>query len=147
MLNIKIILCQLFQCVFLYSGIRFTPEAGAAEITGMRFRIIPAHIDENYLDGESPRQHVKRLSHDKATVIAEKYPEAWVLGADTIVVIDGFILGKPENKKQALEMLRKLSGREHKVLTGFTIVNAVAKIYKTKVVQSAVKFKKSAPKK
>lgn len=109
---------------------------------GLRFRIIPAHIDENYLDGESPRQHVKRLSHDKATVIAEKYPEAWVLGADTIVVIDGFILGKPENKKQALEMLRKLSGREHKVLTGFTIANAVAKIYKTKVVQSAVKFKK-----
>ncbi|KQC06266.1 MAG: hypothetical protein APR62_08165 [Smithella sp. SDB] len=108
---------------------------------GLKFKIIPAHVDENYLDGESPRQHVKRLSRYKATFIAQKYPEAWVLGADTIVVIDGFILGKPENKKQALEMLRKLSGREHKVLTGFTIARTATKIYKSKVVQSTVKFK------
>jgi septum formation protein len=112
---------------------------------GLKFKTIPPHINENYLAGESPRQHVKRLSSEKATVIAKKYPEAWVLGADTIVVIDGLILGKPKNKTQALRMLRKLSGREHKVFTGFTIAHADAKIYQTKVIQSAVQFKTISP--
>ena len=113
---------------------------------GLKFKIIPAHVNENYLAGESPRQHVKRLSIDKAMVIARKYPEAWVLGADTIVVIDGLILGKPKNKTQAREMLQNLSGREHKVFTGFTIAHVAAKIYKTKVIQSAVQFKTISPK-
>ena len=113
---------------------------------GLKFKIIPAHINENYLAGESPRQHVKRLSIDKAMVIARKYPEAWVLGADTIVVIDGLILGKPENKTQARKMLQKLSGREHKVFTGFTIAHVAAEIYRTKVIQSAVQFKTISPK-
>jgi len=113
---------------------------------GLKFKTIPAHVNENYLAGESPRQHVKRLSSDKAIVIAKKYPKAWVLGADTIVVIDGLILGKPKNKNQALEMLRKLSGREHKVFTGFTIAHAVARIYQTKVIQSTVQFKKISSK-
>ena len=113
---------------------------------GLKFKIIPAHVNENYLAGESPRQHVKRLSIDKAMVIARKYPEAWVLGADTIVVIDGLILGKPKNEAQARKMLRKLSGREHKVFTGFSIAHVAAKIYQTKVIQSAVQFKTISPK-
>ena len=113
---------------------------------GLKFKIIPAHVNENYLAGESPRQHVKRLSIDKAIIIARKYPEAWVLGADTIVVIDDLILGKPKNEAQARKMLRKLSGREHKVFTGFTIAHVAAKIYKTKVIQSAVRFKTISPK-
>jgi septum formation protein len=113
---------------------------------GLKFKIIPAHVNENYIAGESPQQHVKRLSRDKAMVIARKYPEAWVLGADTIVVIDGFILGKPKNKIQAREMLQKLSGNEHKVFTGFTIAHAAAEIYQTKVIQSAVRFKTISPK-
>ena len=113
---------------------------------GLTFQIIPAHVNENYLAGESPRQHVQRLSIDKAIVIAKKYPEAWVLGADTIVVIDGMILGKPKNNHQARKMLQKLSGREHKVFTGFTIAHVAAKIYKTKVIQSAVQFKTISPK-
>jgi septum formation protein len=112
---------------------------------GLKFKIIPAHVNENCLAGESPRQHVKRLASDKAMVIAKKYPEAWVLGADTIVVIDGIILGKPENKIQARKMLRKLSGREHKVFTGFTIAHVAAEIYRTKVIQSAVQFKTISP--
>lgn len=112
---------------------------------GLKFKIFPAHVDENYFAGESPQQHVKRLSKDKATVIARRYPETWVIGADTIVVIDGLILGKPNNRKQASDMLRRLSGREHKVFTGFTIAHEAAKIYKTKVIQSAVKFKKISP--
>jgi len=113
---------------------------------GLKFKIIPAHINENGLAGEGPRQHVKRLAREKAMVIAKKYPEAWVLGADTIVVIDGIVLGKPENKTQARKMLQKLSGREHKVFTGFTIAHVAAEIYRTKVIQSAVQFKTISPK-
>jgi len=109
---------------------------------GLKFKIIPAHVNEEYLAGESPREHVKRLSRNKAMAIAQKNPDAWVLGADTIVVIDGLILGKPKNKKQAREMLERLSGREHKVFTGFTLVHVTSKIYKTKVISSAVQFKK-----
>jgi septum formation protein len=108
---------------------------------GLNFKIIPAHINEDYLTGESPRQHVKRLSYNKAMAIAERYRNAWVLGADTIVVIDSMILGKPKSKMQAKSMLEKLSGREHKVFTGFTIVRMESAISKTQVIQSTVRFK------
>jgi septum formation protein len=77
--------------------------------------------------------------------IAQKNPDAWVLGADTIVVIDGLILGKPKNKKQAREMLTRLSDRQHNVFTGFTLAQGTTKVYKTKVIQSAVLFKKISP--
>jgi septum formation protein len=78
-------------------------------------------------------------------VIAKKNPDAWVLGADTIVVIDSLILGKPKNIKQAREMLERLSGREHKVFTGFTLARDATKVYKTKVISSVVQFKKITP--
>jgi septum formation protein len=85
------------------------------------------------------------LAREKAQLIARKYPRAWVLGADTIVAIDGLILGKPKNKSQAREMLKKLSGCEHKVYTGFTIAQEASKVCYTNVVLSAVKFKKISP--
>ena len=112
---------------------------------GLMFKIIPAHVDEAYLEGESPSAHVKRLSRNKAQTIAAQYPEALVLGADTIVVIDGLILGKPKNKKQAREMLTRLSNRTHTVFTGFTLILSDAGILKTKVVRSSVQFKEIAP--
>ena len=108
---------------------------------GLKFKTIPAHLNEDYIEGERPQQHVRRLAQEKARLIARKYPLAWVLGADTIVVIDGLILGKPKNKTQARKMLRKLSGREHEVFTGFTIAHVASKIKQTKVIQSAVNFK------
>jgi len=112
---------------------------------GLKFKTIPAHVNEEYIAGENPREHVKRLALDKALAIAHKYPDAWVLGADTIVVIDGMILGKPKNKSQAQKMLEKLSGREHKVFTGFTLAQVASKVSKTKVIQSAVRFKTISP--
>jgi septum formation protein len=112
---------------------------------GLQFKIIPAHVNEEYLQGENPREHVRRLSQDKAMVIARKNPSSLVLGADTIVVIDGLILGKPKNKKQAREMLERLSDREHKVFTGFTLAHIATKVYKTKVISSTVRFKKISP--
>jgi septum formation protein len=112
---------------------------------GLQFKIIPAHVNEEYLQGENPREHVRRLSQDKAMVIARKNPSSLALGADTIVVIDGLILGKPKNKKQAREMLERLSDREHKVFTGFTLAHIATKVYKTKVISSTVRFKKISP--
>jgi septum formation protein len=108
---------------------------------GLKFKILPAHVNEDYINGETPRQHVRRLSQDKARTLAHKYPDAWVLGADTIVVIDNLILGKPKNKTQARQMLERLSGREHKVFTGFTLTRTAFSVAKTKVIQSTVKFK------
>ena len=112
---------------------------------GLKFKIIPADVDETYFQGESPRAHVRRLSRDKAGAIAHQYPKALVLGADTIVVIDGQILGKPKNKKQAREMLQRLSNRQHTVFTGFTITCIRAGTSRTKVVQSTVQFKNISP--
>lgn len=108
---------------------------------GLKFKIIPAHINEDYLRGESPSKHVRRLSRDKAMMIARQYQRAWVLGADTIVVIDGMILGKPQNKTQAKKMMMTLSGREHTVFTGFSIIHGEKAICRTNVVRSAVRFK------
>jgi septum formation protein len=112
---------------------------------GLKFKTIPAHVNEDHHEGESPRQHVQRLAQDKALAIAKKYPDSIVLGADTIVVIDDIILGKPKSKAQAREMLQRLSGREHKVFTGFTLAHVAPKVRKTKVVQSAVRFKIISP--
>ncbi|MEN6622534.1 MAG: Maf family protein [Smithella sp.] len=108
---------------------------------GLKFKTIPAHVNEDYINGENPRQHVKRLAQDKALAIAYKHPESMVLGADTIVVIDGLILGKPKNKMQARQMLERLSGREHKVFTGFSLAHTASGVTKTRVIQSAVQFK------
>ncbi len=108
---------------------------------GLKFKTIPAHVNEDYCEGESPREHVQRLARDKALAVARKYPESWVLGADTIVVIDGLILGKPKNKTQARQMLERLSGREHNVFTGFTLSHTASRSRKTKVIRSAVQFK------
>ncbi len=112
---------------------------------GLKFKILPAHIDETWQNTETPAAHVRRLSREKAAVIALRHPRAVVLGADTIVVIDGLILGKPKNKKEALEMLQRLSGRTHTVFTGFTLSRAADLISRTKVVRSAVTFKTISP--
>ena len=112
---------------------------------GLKFKTIPADVDEDYRPGESPQRHVKRLSQAKAMAVAQKYPQAWVLGADTIVVIDQEILGKPVHKIEAEKMLKKLSGREHQVLTGFTVAQSASKIVRTKVVRSWVRFKNITP--
>ncbi|MDD4241476.1 MAG: Maf family protein [Smithellaceae bacterium] len=108
---------------------------------GLSFTILPAHIDETWQEGETPAAHVKRLAREKAAAMAVKHPQAIVLGADTIVALDGLILGKPKNRKQAREMLQRLSGRTHTVFTGFAIAQKSRGAAKTRVVRSAVRFK------
>ncbi len=85
------------------------------------FDVISPHIEEEEIDGETPREHVARLSQAKARDVGRTVKDRWILGADTIVFIDGEVLGKPRTGADANCMLRKLSGREHTVMTGFFI--------------------------
>jgi len=79
----------------------------------------PADIDETYLTGEVPRAHAERLARGKVQAIAEA--DAVVIGSDTIVVVDGDVLGKPRDEVDAARMLRRLSGRSHVVITAVAV--------------------------
>jgi septum formation protein len=91
---------------------------------GISFTVQPADIDETPRGGESPRDYAERLASEKAIAVWRLHPEATVLGADTIVVVDETILGKPADPEDAERMLRLLSGRVHRVITGVCIVEA-----------------------
>jgi septum formation protein len=90
-------------------------------LVGIAHEVQPADIDEMYLPGEVPTAHAERLARGKCAVIAERAPDALVIGSDTIVVVDGDILGKPRDRAHAAEMLRRLSGRSHVVMTGVAV--------------------------
>jgi len=85
-------------------------------LVGIGHEVCPANIDETYLPGELPRAHAERLAREKALAIVA--PDAVTIGSDTIVVVDGLVLGKPRDRAHAAEMLRQLSGRSHIVMTG-----------------------------
>ncbi len=87
------------------------------------FEIITADVDETIAEGTSPEDAVMQLSFKKAQAVSEKHKGRMVIGADTVVVCDSSILGKPENREHACRMLKMLSGREHSVLTGVTITD------------------------
>lgn len=95
---------------------------------GYDFRVIPADIDETPQVHEGPLELVARLSLDKAAFSASTsaYPGELVVAADTIVAIDGEVLGKPEDEADAHRMLRELSGRTHQVATGVALIVAHA---------------------
>lgn len=87
---------------------------------GIEFITRAAAVDESLLPGEDPRQHVVRLAREKALAVAISSGET-ILAADTVVVVDGRVLGKPESREQAAWMLRLLAGREHEVVTGICL--------------------------
>lgn len=89
---------------------------------GWPFEVAVADIDETPLPNEVPPAYVERLALAKARAVAANHPDRLVLGADTTVVIDNTILGKPEDAEDARRMLRLLSGRRHQVLTGVALV-------------------------
>jgi septum formation protein len=88
---------------------------------GFDFVVRPADVDESVLGGEDPATHVRRLATVKAAAIESDAGREVILGADTVVVIDEDILGKPRDEAEAADMLRRLSGREHRVLTGVAV--------------------------
>ncbi len=89
---------------------------------GIRFTVQPADIDESPLAGESAQACAERLAREKALAVSRTRPREVVLGADTVVVIDDLILGKPCDSDDAARMLRMLSGRIHTVITGVCLV-------------------------
>ena len=99
------------------------------QLIGIEHEVRPADIDETYLPGEVPREHALRLAREKAQKIDAR--DAVVIGSDTIVIVDGDVLGKPANDADAARMLRRLSGRSHVVIT------AVAVAWKGKVLADA----------
>ncbi len=89
---------------------------------GIPFRVQPADIDESPRVGEGAQECAERLAREKALAVFQAHPQSYVLGADTIVVVDDTILGKPRDANDAAQMLRLLSGRTHAVITGVCVV-------------------------
>ena len=88
-------------------------------LVGIPHEVMPADLDETYLPGEAPAAHAERLARAKAAAIT--IPDAVVIGSDTIVVVDGNVLGKPTDDAEAARMLGRLSGRTHTVMTAVAV--------------------------
>jgi septum formation protein len=112
---------------------------------GLDFEVIPSRVMEDIVQKESPQEHVIRLAEAKARDVANGHPDRWVIAADTIVTINGTILGKPENREEALKMLHRLSGEEHWVLTGFSVCHLEKRKGDKEAVQTAVRMKNLTP--
>lgn len=107
---------------------------------GFEFKVEVADVDEALVPGEAPQLMVERLAKAKAESIAEKYPKALVLGADTTVVLGSSILGKPTSPDDAADMLGKLAGREHTVWTAFALVLKSRSVSQVSLESSQVKI-------
>jgi septum formation protein len=108
---------------------------------GLIFTVIPSDVDEQQVAGSDPDVLVRTLAESKAMDIAEKHPHSWVIGADTIVVTDNQILGKPDSADAARDMLMRLSGKVHQVFTGYCICcRDQARLF-TDAVKTDVRFK------
>ncbi|HEU5288393.1 MAG TPA: Maf family protein [Candidatus Limnocylindria bacterium] len=93
-------------------------------LVGIEHAVVPSHLDETMHPGEQPGPHARRLAVEKATAIAASHRDAVVIGADTVVVLDGKVLGKPATPEVAREMLRALNGRTHTVITAVAVAYA-----------------------
>ena len=112
---------------------------------GLKFKVIPSQVDESTVRMTSPESYVKILAEQKAQDIARQYPDNYVIGADTIVLMDGTILGKPRSRDEARHMLARLSGKTHQVLTGFAVCCTARSYSYSDTVKTDVRFKTLAP--
>lgn len=116
----------------------------------MRLVKIPHTVVQPQLDGENsaerdPVRHVLDLSFRKASSVLDRFNEGYVLGADTVVVLDREILGKPQDAAEARAMLRRLAGRGHEVYTGLTLIDAATKKQVQGYERSIVKIRNLKP--
>lgn len=109
-------------------------------LVGIAHEVRATNIDETMRGRETPRRHAERLAREKATAIATRDPNLITIGADTIVVVNRKVLGKPRDKTQAAEMLKQLSGREHTVVTAVAV--ARGKKVRSAVEEVRVKFRR-----
>lgn len=108
---------------------------------GLTFKVVPSEFDESSIVFSTPGEYVKTLAEAKAMDISKKYPDSWVIGADTIVVIGNHVLGKPKNRNEARFMLRQLSGKAHHVFTGYCICRQKSTGHFSDIVKTEVVFK------
>lgn len=111
------------------------------ENASVKFEVMASSIEELTLDGESPCQMVMRLAFEKGMDIASRQKNDLIISADTVVVIDNTVLGKPENEIEARKMITSLSGRTHQVITGISLINLDNNKKIIDYVISNVKFK------
>lgn len=90
-------------------------------LVGIEHVVVPSHLDETMLPGEQPAEHALRLAVEKSKAIAATHRDAVVIGADTVVVLDGRVLGKPPTLEAAREMVHMLNGRTHTVVTAVAV--------------------------
>jgi septum formation protein len=109
------------------------------------FTVVPANIEEHQLINEPPFTYVRRMAESKAAHVAQQYPDALVLGADTIVVLDYDILGKPAHHDEARQILRRLSGRQHTVITGLALLQHRQQLKRLDTVSTLVRFRSLLP--
>lgn len=93
-------------------------------LTGIPFTVVPSTAEEIRSEGESPTNFVKRVARDKGLEVASRIPASIVLSADTIVMVDGYVFGKPAGKAEAVRMLERLSDKQHTVLTAVTVLDS-----------------------
>jgi len=110
-------------------------------MAGIPLEVFPSQVDEKNIPGESPVEHVLRVAGAKAQEVSRSHPDRWVLAADTVVVIDDRVLGKPRDRREAEAMLTALSNREHQVLTAYSILNGSSLQKREGVVITRVLFK------
>ena len=107
---------------------------------GIEFSLTNADIEETRFAVESAPDFVTRMAQEKALAVAGEFSESWILAADTIVVLQGEVLGKPEDKSAAVKMLSAIAGNWHQVLTAFTLYYPEAKHLVTRIDSSRVKI-------
>lgn len=116
------------------------------EMMKIGFEVMPSAVKEHLKEGEDPKDGCMRLALMKALNVCDQLEgrgndESWVIGADTLVVVNGAALGIPSSYDQARTMLRQLSGREHWVFTSFAVVNAITRGWESELVGTLVKIK------
>lgn len=105
---------------------------------GISFSIVPPKINESQRKDELPKNYVLRLSFEKAQSVGIHFPDKWVVAADTVIVYKNRIMGKPKDERDAFRMLKTLSGKWHRVITGFCILNVSKDIIYRDVVETKV---------
>jgi septum formation protein len=111
------------------------------ERAGLKFKVLPSTLDEAAIVRPDPAETVQALALAKAGEIADRHPESWVIGADTVVVVESRVLGKPATRAEAADMLRRLSGRTHQVLTGWCVIRRAGGVCHADTVSTDVVFK------
>ncbi len=110
------------------------------ETLGLKFGVFPAQIDEGQYHLENADDYVSRMARSKAAHVSAAHPDTWVIAADTIVALDGMLLGKPVSSEEAVQTLMLLSGRQHQVKTAFCLCCSAISFSTVTSVSTSVRF-------